>query len=167
MDEQTKGIVVATVRDNNDTDNLGRIGVVYPWLGDDKTRWLPVASPFGGAGRGMFMMPEVDDEALVAFEHGNIDHAYIVGFLWNNVHRPPTENPDVRTVKSREGHHLTLMDAEEQQGNRGVLWLGDAHGNGIVMTNGVVSIFSQGHLSIDAASLSLNGRIVRPIGATI
>lgn len=167
MDDRTRGVVIATVTNNNDPDNEGRVEVIFPWLGDEVGRWLPVASHYAGPDRGLFMMPEIGDEALVAFDQGQIDHGYIVGFLWNPQHPPPAENPDVNTIRSRMGHNLTFLDAEERDGNKGVLMLTDAHGNSITMTNGVVSIYSGGHLSIDAASISLHGRMVRPIGAVI
>jgi uncharacterized protein involved in type VI secretion and phage assembly len=167
MRQPLKGVVTAVVTDNNDPQNEGRVQVVFPWLGDETPRWLPVASPFAGAGRGLFMMPEADDEAIVAFDHGDIDHGYIVGFLWSPENRPPDDHPDVRGITSRSGHFLRFYDADEAGGNRGVLLLVDAHGNGIAMTNGVLSLFSTGHLSIDAPVVTINGRTVRPIGGPL
>jgi hypothetical protein len=36
-------------------------------------------------------IPEVDDEVLVAFEHGDISHPYVVGSLWNGVRALPRD----------------------------------------------------------------------------
>lgn len=36
-------------------------------------------------------LPEVDDEVLVAFAHGDQRSPYAVGFLWNAKDKPPTE----------------------------------------------------------------------------
>ena len=55
-------------------------------------RWAAMASPLTGKDRGMFFMPEKDDEVLVAFEQGNFAHPYILGFLWNGADTPPESN---------------------------------------------------------------------------
>lgn len=167
MEDRISGVVIATVVDAEDPDDEGRVQVLFPWLGDERARWLPVASPFAGPDRGLFMMPEAGDEVLVAFDHGQIDHGYIIGFLWNQQHSPPSPSKDLRGIVSREGHGLRFYDAEATQGNRGVLLLSDAHGNAVAMTNGVLSIFCAGQISIDAPTVTINGRVVRPIGGPI
>jgi len=40
----------------------------------------------GGAG----FLPEVDDEVLVAFAHGDMRSPYFIGSLWNDKDKPPT-----------------------------------------------------------------------------
>jgi uncharacterized protein involved in type VI secretion and phage assembly len=77
-------VVVGVVTQNEDPDNMGRVRVKYPAL-DDKVEgwWARIAAPGAGKGRGQLMMPIKDDEVLVAFEHGDIAHPYILGSLWN------------------------------------------------------------------------------------
>ena len=49
-----------------------------------------------GKERGYWFMPEVDDEAIVAFEHGDFDHPFVVGFLHNGVDTPPDSGIDAK-----------------------------------------------------------------------
>ena len=41
------------------------------------------------ADRGVYLLPEVGDEVLVAFENGDIAHPIVVGSLWNDEEPPP------------------------------------------------------------------------------
>ena len=58
-----------------------------------------------GKERGFWYMPEVGDEALVAFELGDFDHPFVVGFLHNGVDTPPDDDIDreVRRMRTVSG----------------------------------------------------------------
>ncbi len=105
------GVVIGIVKDLNDPDGQGRIELQFPWLSDSlRSSWAPVASALAGKDRGAFFMPEIDDEVLVAFEHGDINHPFIVGFLWNGVDTPPETNNQNRIIKTPGGHQLRFED---------------------------------------------------------
>jgi len=66
------GVAFGIVTNNNDPEGLGRVKVALPWLADQaETDWARVVSPMAGPERGVWFLPEVDDEVLVAFEHGS------------------------------------------------------------------------------------------------
>ena len=109
------GVVIGIVTNNQDPDGLGRIKVRFPWLsGEVESNWARVAAPMAGNGRGLYTLPEPEDEVLVAFEHGSAEHPYVLGALWNGKDKPPVSNDDgdnnVRVFKSRSGHVVRLDD---------------------------------------------------------
>ncbi len=107
------GVVTGIVKNLNDPDGQGRIELQFPWLSDSvRSSWAPVASALAGKERGAFLMPEIDDEALVAFEHGDINHPFIVGFLWNGVDTPPETTNQNRVIKTPGGHQLRFEDKD-------------------------------------------------------
>jgi uncharacterized protein involved in type VI secretion and phage assembly len=109
------GVVVGIVTNNQDRDGMGRVKVRFPWRDDsDESYWARIATLMAGKDRGSFFLPEVGDEVLVAFEHGDMNHPYVLGNLWNGVDKPPGTNADgknnIRKIKSRSGHEVILDD---------------------------------------------------------
>jgi uncharacterized protein involved in type VI secretion and phage assembly len=77
---QIYGVVIGIVTNNKDKEGMGRLKVKFPWRGDsDESYWARVATVMAGKDRGTFFLPEVDDEVLVAFDHGDINHPYKAG----------------------------------------------------------------------------------------
>jgi uncharacterized protein involved in type VI secretion and phage assembly len=70
-----------------------------------------------GRERGAYFLPEVGDEVLTAFEHGDIRAPFVVGALWNGADKPPEENTNgannVRLIRSRSGHEIRFDDAHD------------------------------------------------------
>ena len=109
---------IGVVTDNKDPSKLGRVKVKIPILSDaDSTFWVPIIMLGAGKNRGWFFIPEVDDEVLVMFEHGDVNRPLVVGALWGGKDKPPEKNPGSnpkRVIKSRSGHKFTFDDEEEK-----------------------------------------------------
>mgnify|MGYP000367236338 CR=1 FL=1 len=87
--------VVGIVTDIKDDQKLCRVKVKIPSLPiTDNTWWSSWISIGGAKDRGWFSLPEVDDEVLIMFEHGEIHRPIILGALWNGKDRPPSDNGD-------------------------------------------------------------------------
>ena len=115
-----QGVVIGIVTNNEDPDGMGRVKVKFPWLSDaDESNWARIATPMAGAERGIYFLPEVDDEVLVAFEHGDVRLPYVIGALWNGQDAPPEDNADgsnnIRVIKSRSGHVIRLNDEDGRE----------------------------------------------------
>jgi uncharacterized protein involved in type VI secretion and phage assembly len=118
--QRIAGVVIGVVTNNQDPDKLGRVKVKFPWLSDeDESFWARIASPMTGKERGLYCLPEVDDEVLVMFEHGDLRFPYVIGSLWNGKDAPPTDNGDgknnIRMIKSRSGHTIRLNDEDGKE----------------------------------------------------
>ncbi|MGD0003994.1 MAG: VgrG-related protein [Anaerolineaceae bacterium] len=168
------GVVVGLVSNNQDPSGLGRLRVKFPWLSDnDESAWAPMATPMTGNGRGFQYVPEIDDEVLVAFEHGDIDRPYVIGCLWNGMDKPPLQPSDAvggggvvnkRIIKSRSGHIILLDDT---QGNEEIS-IEDKNGNKIVLhsPDNSLEIKVQGNLTIEAqGSVKISGLAGLEIGS--
>jgi uncharacterized protein involved in type VI secretion and phage assembly len=119
-DTRLFGLVVGVVTNNQDPDKLGRVKVRFPWLSDaEESHWARMAVPMGGKERGTYFLPEVDDEVLAAFEHGDPRFPYVLGALWNGKDAPPSTNDDgknnLRLIKSRSGHIIKLNDEDGKE----------------------------------------------------
>ena len=115
-----QGIVLGLITNNEDPDGQCRVKIEFPWL-DEKVEsdWAPIATLGGGNKRGFQWLPAVGDQALVAFEHGDIHRPYVIGTIWSEKDLPPSSNADLTgpdgtvdkiQVKSREGQTLTIDD---------------------------------------------------------
>lgn len=115
MERNTNGIVIGLVIDLKDKQNIGRVQVKYPHLEDQPSDWARIAAPMAGGKRGAFFRPEVGDEVLVAFEHGDPRRPYIIGALWSTADPPPDNigdaaANDIRVIVSRSKHMIVLDD---------------------------------------------------------
>lgn len=159
------GVTVGVVTNNQDPDGLGRVKVKFPWLSDDvESHWARVVTPMAGNDRGLFFLPEVDDEVLVAFEHGSPEFPYVLGALWNGKDKAPESNDDgennMRTIKSRSGHVVRLDDTD---GSEKIEIVDGSGANSIVIStaDNTITITADADITIESGSgkliLSGNG----------
>ena len=81
---------MATVTRNDDPKGSGRIQVQMNWQSDGMhTDWIRVMTPDAGSSgdvksnRGFVFIPEVGDQVLVGFRHGDPSRPYSLGSLFN------------------------------------------------------------------------------------
>ncbi len=113
------GLVLGLVTNNQDPEYLGRVKVKYHMLDQTvESDWARVVCFYAGAERGNIWTPEVDDEVVLAFEHGDVNFPYVLGAVWNGKDAPPVaDNPDnnLKRLRSRSGHELTFDDTDGQE----------------------------------------------------
>jgi phage protein D len=119
-----QGVVIALVTDNDDPKNLGRVRLRFPWLSDTyQSDWTRMLQAGAGPDSGACFLPEVNDEVLVAFEHGDVRCPVVVGGLHNGQDRPRLgeglfDNGKVRRrgIVSRRGHRVVFLDSADRSG---------------------------------------------------
>jgi phage protein D/phage baseplate assembly protein gpV len=160
------GIVPALVTNNDDPENMARVKVKFPWLDDTlESNWARVSNMGAGAARGFLWLPEVNDEVLVAFEHGDFDYPYVVGSVWNGQDAMPEETDTavsngkvvVRTLKTTAGHIIRLTDTN---GSEKIEIIGAKTSSKITLdeANKKISMVSGGDIELTATgNLTLKG----------
>ncbi len=156
--DKTQGVAVGIVTNNSDPDDLGRVKVKFPWLGTDiESDWIRIASPGAGQERGLSYLPEIDDEVLVSFEHGNTRYPYVLGGLWNSKDKPPAPNSQAisggkvnqRIIKTRKGH-IILLDDED--GKEQIAIVDQSGSNSVVISSEHNSVTVEGSQGVTLQS---------------
>jgi uncharacterized protein involved in type VI secretion and phage assembly len=171
-DPQLGGVAVGIVLDNMDALSQGRVQVQLPGLPIEPP-WARVAVPDAGSDRGTFFMPQVDDEVLVCFEHGDVTRPYVIGSLWNGTDTPPASAPTdprfKRIIKTPQGHVIELDDTKqtititsstkqkiEITQDKIELSAGSGASKLTLNTDGSVTLSAQTTMTLEAQSLKLS-----------
>jgi phage protein D len=176
--QPSETLLVGIVTDNKDPQGWGRVKVKFPTLTEEHASdWARVVALGAGPKRGFDCLPEVNDEVLVGFEHGDIHRPYVIGGVWNGKDAPPEKVGDsvtngvrLRTMKTRVGHTLQFVEADKGSSKKGIrveteyghkIYLNDSQRCIEIETKGghrikmddmgkSVSVESKGSLSLDA-----------------
>src|SRR5690606_16972459 len=120
--------------------------------GQDSSWWAPIAALGAGKDRGWWFLPEIHDEVLVMFEHGEFDRPVVIGALWNGVDLPPEKNGggnERRVLVSREGSRVVFDD------DAGTITIEDGKGVGRIVIsseNKITLEAAQGDVTLQAPS---------------
>lgn len=162
-------LVIGIVTNNSDPDDLGRVRVKYPALGDDvEGTWARIATPSAGNQRGLLMLPQAGDEVLIGFEHGDTTRPYVLGSLYNGQAKPGDdlvhekdgsfvvksdkqiymESKDITTIKS--GAKLEVQAADNVEEKYQKDWTADITGK--------ATLKATQPFEIDGQNVTINGQ---------
>ena len=86
------GLVIGIVTNNDDPQGESRVRVKLPALGDSiESAWARVVTQGAGKDRGMMFLPDVGDEVVIAFEHGDTRRPVVIGALYNGKDKPSSK----------------------------------------------------------------------------
>ena len=178
------GVAPALVIDIKDPDNQGRVKVTLPWSIDAKGAryegWARLATALAGNNRGTWLIPDVDDEVLVAFEQGDPRRPYVLGGLWNGRDAAP-ESMDgsgrnfKKVLRSRNGVKVTLDDQDGQEqlvletpgGQKitlkdgpGAVEVVDSNGNSVKLETAGITVTASAKVTVNASQVAISAGMV-------
>jgi phage baseplate assembly protein V len=176
-DQRYYGVAVAIVKEV-EGDDEGRVKLNFPWFDPAMVTkdWCRVSQLYAGNGYGSCFVPEIDDEVLVAFVHGDMRFPIVLGGLYNGKDKPPTARKDGRDrkmIRTKHGHELVFDDESGHAAVRltsaagHVVELDDegkairvkaaAGGTVSVAADGEITLTSKKSITLDAPSINLGG----------
>jgi type VI secretion system secreted protein VgrG len=104
----------AVVTNTDDPEGIGRIRVRFYWQ-NNKTEspWIRVITAYAGDNKGIFFIPEIGEEVLVAFENSNADKPYVIGANYNGKKKPDDwkNNKNYKkAIRTSSGHTIEFND---------------------------------------------------------
>lgn len=118
--EKEFSIVTGTVKENYDKDHLGMVRVEY-FLGEkgkNVTGWIPVAMPYAGKEYGSYMLPEVQDTVVIAFDRGDRNCPIVIGSLWGKINSIPPDtaqkNNNIKSFTTKGGCEVIFDDTDSK-----------------------------------------------------
>jgi uncharacterized protein involved in type VI secretion and phage assembly len=164
-------LVVGLVTNNNDPDGMGRVRVKYPSLSDNEEgAWARVASVSAGNARGLMMLPQVDEEVIVGFEHGDTRRPVVMGSLFNGKDKPGADllqNQDgsFALLSNEKAHIHTKKDLEIKSDQKMIVEIASdqdtkVKGNATQETTGNGKLKAQQYTIEAGGSLTIKGMSV-------
>lgn len=156
------------VTDTNDPDDRGRVKVKFFWNRRDGSeaaaeRWLRVMTLHAGADKGTFWLPEVDDEVLIGFTHGNPDRPVVLGSLYNAVDTPPhsshsagwnAADNDLKVIRTKAGNEIFFSDTSGSE-TLSIVQKDGANMITLTMSGPSITIQSDGDIEIKGANINI------------
>jgi len=175
--------LLARVTSLNDPEGRNRVQVrlllLHPDDGDAALLWARVVAPMAGDDRGLFCLPDVDDEVLVVFAQGDARQPLVVGGLWNGAAASPADidggRHTTKRLRSKNGITITLKDEDGQEqlvletpgGQKltlkdgpGNAKLEDSNGNRIELASGGITITAAATVTVNAAQVKVSAGMV-------
>ena len=151
---------MATVLSNADPDGKGRVRVHMNWQTDGmQTGWVRVMTPDGGSSkdvrsnRGFVFIPEVGDQVLLGFRHGDPARPYVMGSLFNGVTGGGgLEGNHMKSLTTRSGSTVTFDDTAH------TILLQTTRANKIFIDelNGTITISSAEEVNVNTKNVNIN-----------
>jgi uncharacterized protein involved in type VI secretion and phage assembly len=137
----------AVVIDNHDVKGMGRVQVRFRWMdGTEKSPWLRVVTSYAGDGKGMFFLPEKDEEVLVTFASGDATRPYVIGTVRHgkSIIGYGNEGNDIKAIHTRSGIKIVMND------ETGGIYIEDKNGDKLEFNGeGNIKLLSKNKITFD------------------
>lgn len=177
------GAYLAEVVSIDDPESRARVQVrVFSFDGADDHDgpvWARVATPFAGANRGTFFLPDVGDEVMISYVQGDPRFPIVIGGLWNGSSTAPESISSGRNlrkvIRSKNGVKVTLEDEDGQEkfmaetpgGQKvtlkdgpGAITVEDSNGNSIKLETSGITVTAAAKVTINASQVAVSAGMV-------
>jgi len=176
---------LARVVSLDDPDTLNRVQVKLIAFADvdkqDAPLWARVVAPFAGSDRGVFFLPDVDDEVLVVFMNGDARFPLVLGGLWNGNAASPADIESggvnrYKRIKSKNGIVITMDDQSGQetlkletpggqkvtlQDGPGSIVVEDSNGNSVKLESAGITVTASAKVTVQASEVDVSAGMVK------
>lgn len=120
-DETVPGVAIGIVKENWDKEHPGMVKVEY-FLGEkgkNLTGWVPVAAPYAGKEYGVYALPEIGSEVVLAFQMGERNCPIVIGSVFSKVNPVPKETAleknTVKRLRTKGGCEIVFSEEEGKE----------------------------------------------------
>lgn len=176
---------LAIVKSLDDPEQRNRVQVALIAFDGTDTQdaplWARVVAPFAGNNRGVFFLPDVDDEVLVVFMNGDPRFPLILGGLWNGQATPPADMESgginrYKRIRSKNGIVITMDDQQGQetlkletpggqkvtlQDGPGTITIEDANGNSVKLESAGITVTAAAKVKVNASQVEVTAGMVK------
>lgn len=120
-EEKICSITTGLVKNNWDDGHPGMVKAEYflGTQGKNVTGWVPVAVPYAFKDCGMYMLPEIGSEVVIAFNMGDRSCPVVIGCLWNQKNEIPkdtaTEKNTIKRFKTKGGCEVVFEEEKDKE----------------------------------------------------
>ncbi len=173
-DRRFYGVASAIVAEfpegQQDDTKEGRVPLRFPWF--DPAMVTPpcrVCQVYAGNGYGSMWRPEVGDEVLVAFVHGDMRDPIVLGGLYNGLDKPfthPDQGTDQKVLVTKGGHRIIFDERAKAitvATEKGTSITLDGDGHNVTISAGA-KITIKAHdieLKADGGDVTIHGKTIR------
>lgn len=108
------------VTDNRDPECLGRVRVQMDLLSPGcVSPWYPMGGRWTGGGQGLWSLPDIGTQVLVAFPAGDKRHGIVLGSLYDEKHLPPETSSEKKAdsiLLQTRNHRIEITDDAGKEG---------------------------------------------------
>jgi hypothetical protein len=178
QDTRITGMVIGYVTARDDPEALGRVRACVPGLIEPESAWAWPLGTVGGGSRscGFFAVPELGAEVALFFNHGDVGCPFYLAAHWGKPggesEVPPEAqrpSPDNRVLSTK----TFALELDEAAGGRrlkitnrktGDHLVFDAEENTVTLeATTALTLRAVGAIALEAAQVTIAGRVVRPV----
>jgi phage baseplate assembly protein gpV len=132
----------------DDPDGKGRVRVKLPTYAEVETEWMQVLTVGAGEGKGLTILPDVDDRVLVLIMPGAMSQGIVLGGLYG-MDGPPDSGVEDRSVR-----RFTLLTPGGQRvrldDSNGVVYIENSEGSFIELAPDHVKLHAAADFTLEA-----------------